>query len=166
MAVSSDILRTYHAPRRVVREKLANGEREDRALATLIGACVLIFVAQWPLLSRQAYLDPSVPLDARMGGALMGWLFIVPLAAYVIAAASHLLARLLGGRGTWFGARLALFWALLAASPLWLLNGLVAGFIGPGAALNLVGLLAVAAFLLFWGAGLWEAERGEGARTA
>jgi hypothetical protein len=88
------------------------------------------------------------------------------VAAYVIAAASRLLARLLGGRGTWFGARLALFWALLAASPLWLLNGLVAGFIGPGIALNLVGLMAVGAFLLFWGAGLWEAERGEGARTA
>ena len=166
MAVSTDIMRTYRAPRLVLREKLARGAREDRALATLMGACFLIFVAQWPLLSRQAYLDPSVPLDARMGGALMGWLFIVPLAAYVIAAASHLLARLLGGRGTWFGARLALFWALLAASPLWLLNGRVAGFIGPGPALNLVGVFAVGAFLVFWGAGLWEAERGEGARTA
>jgi len=166
LPVSTDIVRTYRAPRRVVREKLANGEREDRALATLMGACLLIFVAQWPLLSRQAYLDPSVPLDARMAGALMGWLFIAPMAAYVIAAASRLLARLAGGRGTWFGARLALFWALLAASPLWLLNGLVAGFIGPGAALNLVGLIAVGAFILFWGAGLWEVERGEGAGTA
>ena len=166
MAVSTDILRTYRAPRRVLREKLANGEREDRALATLIGACVLIFVAQWPLLSRQAYLDPSIPFDARMGGALMGWLFIAPISAYVIAAASHLVARLAGGRGTWFGARLALFWALLAASPLWLLNGLVAGLIGPGAALNAVGLAAVAAFLVFWGAGLWEAERGRGEWTA
>jgi hypothetical protein len=164
--VSTDIVRTYRAPRRVVREKLAGGEREDRALATLMAACFLIFVAQWPLLSRQAYLDPSVPLDARMGGALMGWLFIAPMAAYVIAAASRLLARLFGGRGTWFGARLALFWALLAASPLWLLNGLVAGFIGPGAALNLVGLIAVGAFVVFWGAGLWETERGEGVRAA
>lgn len=166
MPVSTDIVRTYRAPRRVLREKLANGEREDRALATLMGACFLMFVAQWPSLSRQAYLDPSVPLDARMGGALMGWLFIAPMAAYVIAAASHLLAKVVGGRGTWFGARLALFWALLAASPLWLLNGLVAGFIGPGLELNLVGLIAVGAFLVIWGAGLWEAERGEGARTA
>lgn len=166
MTVSMDILRTYRAPRAVFREKLARGTREDRALATLIGACALIFVAQWPALSRQAYLDPSVPFDARMGGALMGWLFIAPLAAYVIAAASHLVARLAGGRGTWFGARLALFWALLAASPLWLLNGLVAGFVGAGAALDAVGLLAVAAFLVFWGAGLWESERGQGEWTA
>ena len=166
MPVSTDIVRTYRAPRRVLREKLAGGPREDRALATLMGACVLVFVSQWPVLSRQAYLDPSIPLDARMGGALMGWLFIAPVAAYVMAAASHLLAKVFGGRGTWFGARLALFWALLAASPLWLLNGLVAGFIGPGAALNLVGVIAVGAFVVFWGAGLWEAERGEGVRTA
>lgn len=166
MPVSTDIVRTYRAPRQVIREKLAGGEREDRALATLMGGCLLVFVSQWPLLSRAAYLDPSVPLDARLGGALMAWLFIAPVAAYVIAAVSRLLAKVFGGRGTWFGARLALFWALLAASPLWLLNGLVAGFVGPGVALNLVGLLAVGAFLVFWGAGLWEAERGEGVRTA
>lgn len=165
MPVTTDIVRTYWTPRQVVRRKLAGGVREDRALATLIGGCLLVFVSQWPVLSRQAYLDPSVPFEARMGGALMAWLFIVPVAAYVMAAASHLLARLFGGRGTWFGARLALFWALLAASPLWLLNGLVAGFLGPGLALNLVGIVAVGAFLVFWGAGLWEAERGEGGRT-
>lgn len=166
MPVSADILYTYRAPREVIRAKLAHGEREGRALATLMGACVLIFVAQWPVLSRQAFLDPSVPFDARMAGALMGWLFIAPLAAYVVAAATRLVARVVGGRGTWFGARLALFWALLASSPLWLLNGLVAGMIGPGAALNAVGLVAVGAFLFFWGAGLWEAERGRGGWTA
>lgn len=166
MSVSSDILRSYRSPREVIRRKLAGGPREDRALATLMGACALIFVAQWPDLSRQAHLDPEVPLDARMGAALLAWLFIAPLAAYVIAAASHVIARLLGGRGTWFGARLALFWALLAASPLWLLNGLVAGFVGPGPALSLVGLAAIAAFGVFWGAGLWEAERGKGGQTA
>jgi hypothetical protein len=159
--ITRDIARTYRAPRQVLREKLAAGPREERALATLLGACFLVFVSQWPALSRQAWLDPEVPLDARLGGALMGWLFIAPMAAYVMAAATHVAARLIGGRGSWFGARLALFWALLAASPLWLLNGLVAGFIGPGPALNLVGLAAVTAFLVFWGAGLWEAERGE-----
>jgi hypothetical protein len=164
--VTRDIARTYRAPRQVIREKLAHGAREDRALATLIGACALIFVAQWPVLARQAHLDPSVPFDARMAGALMAWLFIVPLAAYVVAAATRLAARVAGGRGTGFGARLALFWALLAASPLWLLNGLVAGMIGPGPALTVIGLAAVGAFLVFWGAGLWEAERGRGEWTA
>jgi hypothetical protein len=164
--VSTDIVRTYRAPRRVFREKLANGTREDRALATLMGACFLIFVSRWPVAAREAFLDPSVPLEARIGSYLQGIMFLWPLLAYAIAGMSHLLARLFGGSGTWFGARLALFWALLAASPLWLLNGLVEGLIGPGPALSLVGAIAFGSFLVFWGAGLWEAERGEGARTA
>ena len=160
MPVSTDIVRTYRAPRQVMREKLANGVREDRALATLMGACLLIFVSQWPVAAREAFLDPSVPFDARIGSYLQGIMLIWPLLAYAIAALSHLIARLFGGRGSWFGARLALFWALLAASPLWLLNGLVEGLIGPGPALALVGAIAFGAFLVFWGAGLWEAETG------
>ncbi len=64
----------------------------------------------------------------------------------------------LGGQGGYYGARLALFWALVASAPAWLLNGLVAGLIGPGAALNIVGFLAFAAFLWIWLSGLAEAE--------
>ena len=65
-----------------------------------------------------------------------------------------LAARALRRRLSPFASRMALFWALVAASPLWLLNGLVAGMIGPGAALGIVGALAAAAFLWFWGAGI------------
>lgn len=162
MSVSSDIAATYRAPSRVFRRKLAGGNREDRALATLMGACLLIFVSQWPLLARQAYEDPAVPLDARLGGALMGWLVIMPLLAYAIASASHAIALLFGGAGSWFGARLALFWALLAASPVWLLYGLVAGMIGPGPAQNISGFVAFAVFVVFWSIGLREAERKSG----
>ena len=89
----------------------------------------------------------------------MGWLFIAPLALYAIAALSHLIARALGGQGSWYSARLALFWSLLAASPLWLLNGLVAGFIGPGLQLGLTSAIALAVFLIFWGLSLIEAEK-------
>ena len=35
----------------------------------------------------------------------------------------------MGGQGSAYGARLAVFWALLSSAPLVLLNGLVAGFI-------------------------------------
>ena len=154
-----DILATYRSPRAVMRRHLAMGIREDRALFYMVLACGLIFVAQWPRLSRQAYLDDTVPLDALLGGALMGWLFLAPLALYLIAGLSHLVARVVGGQGSWFSTRLALFWSLLAASPLWLLNGLVAGFIGPGAAFSLTSLVALAVFLSFWGLSLIEAER-------
>jgi hypothetical protein len=72
MPVSTDILESYVRPRQVFRRKLDGGTDEGRALATLIGACLLIFVAQWPGLARAAHADPAIPLDARMGGALMG----------------------------------------------------------------------------------------------
>lgn len=159
MAVTLDILKGWRSPRALIRVKLGQGIREDRALAVLMGACLLFFVAQWPRLSREAFLHPEVPLDARMGGALMGWVFIAPLFFYALGAVSHLVARLFGGRGTWFSARLALFWALLVVSPLALLNGLVAGFIGAGPAATVVGLLVLGGFLYLWISMLIEAER-------
>jgi hypothetical protein len=165
MSVTRDIARTYRAPREVLRRRVAGAPREDRALAIVMAACALMFVSQWPLQSRLAFEDPTVPLDMRMGGALMGWVFIAPLAFYLLAAVVHAIARLFGGRASWYEARMALFWALLAASPLWLLNGLVAGFIGPGPELTMVGLAALLTFLVFWGAGLWEVETGRGTAT-
>jgi len=161
MSLSSDIAATYLRPRRVMQRHLAIGPREDRALMYLILSCVLIFLAQWPRLGRQSHFDESVPFDALIGGALLGWLFIAPLGLYGLAALSHLLARAVGGNGSWYGARLALFWALLAATPLWLLNGLAVGVIGSGAARGLTGLVALAAFLIFWGLSLLEAESPE-----
>jgi hypothetical protein len=159
MPVSTDILESYVRPRQAFRRKLEGGTHEGRALATLIGACLLIFVAQWPGLARAAHVDPAIPLDARMGGALLGTLFLLPPIAYAVAALSHLVARAFGGTGSFFSARLALFWSLLAVSPLMLLQGLVRGFIGPGPALTLVGLAVLATFLMFWVTSLFESER-------
>lgn len=165
MSVTRDIARSYRAPREVLRRRVAGPAREDRALAIVMAACVLMFVAQWPLLSRLAFEDPSVPLDMRLGGALLGWVFIAPLTLYVLAAVVHGVARLFGGRASWYEARMALFWAFLASSPLWLLNGLVAGFVGPGPGQTLVGAAALLVFLFIWGAGLWEVETGRGPAT-
>ena len=159
MSVTIDILRSYRHPRAVLRARLDAPPREDLALVFLLLACVLFFVAQWPQLARAAHLDPAIPLDARLGGALFGWLFIAPLGFYALAALSHVVARALGGQGSWYGARLALFWALLVVAPPALLQGLVAGFIGPGPALDLVGMITLAWFLLVWGSGLVVAER-------
>ena len=124
----------------------------------LMLGCGLVFVAQWPRLARRAALDDAVPLEALLGGALMAWGVIMPLALYGIAGLSHLVARALGGQGAFFGARLALFWALVAAAPAWLLYGLTAGMIGSGPALSIVGFLAFAAFLFVWLSGWVEVE--------
>ncbi|MGI3211655.1 YIP1 family protein [Roseovarius tibetensis] len=157
MPVTTDIVATYRGPRRVVRRLLEMGTREDRALVILIGACVVVFVAQWPRLAREAHLTEQA-LNPLLGGALVAWLCIAPLLLYALALFSHGVARLTDGRGTAFGARLALFWAFLAASPLILLHGLVAGFVGPGPGLQLVGLIWCGVFGWFWLSGLYEAE--------
>ncbi|TNF20338.1 MAG: YIP1 family protein [Rhodobacteraceae bacterium] len=158
MSVSQDIVATYRGPGTVVRRLLARGQREDRALAILMAGCLLVFVSQWPRLARQAHVDGS-ELNPLLGGALLAWLIIAPLIFYGLAAGSHLLAKPLGGRGSFFGARLALFWALLAASPLFLLNGLLAGFVGAGTGPRAVEFLTFVVFLWFWLAGLRAAER-------
>lgn len=159
MAVTTDILQTWRHPRAVIRRMLDAGANEGRALAILMGACALIFVAQAPRLAREAHLDPEVPLDARLGVTLFALIFMAPLIFYAIAAASHLVARVLGGRGTWYGARLALFWALMAATPATLLHGLAAGLLGPVQATNGLGILVGLVFLTYWITMLIEAER-------
>lgn len=159
MSVSREIVATYRGPGRVVRRLLGAAPNEGRALAILMAACVVVFVAQWPRLSREAHLTDQ-ELNPLLGGALLGWVFIAPLFFYLLAWVSHLLSKLAGGRGTGYGARVALFWAFLAGSPILLLWGLIAGFIGAGPGLNLVGIVWIAVFLWFWIAGLREAEWG------
>lgn len=159
MPVTRDIVATYRGPRRVVARLLAMGAREDRALALLMAGCAVVFVAQWPRLAREAHLAGEA-LNPRLAGALLGWLVIAPLIFYLLAFLSQIVARLIGGRVTGYGARLALFWAFLAAAPVLLLHGLVAGFTGPGAGLSIVGAIWCGVFLWFWLSGLREAGWG------
>lgn len=159
MPVTTDIVQSYRRPRTVMRRLLAAGPREDRAIAILAGACLMFFVASAPRLAREAQITGE-DLTQLMSYALFSTLFIMPLLFYGIAALSHLVMRPFGGKGSWFGARLALFWSLLATSPVLLLWGLTSGFIGQGFEATLVGVLWLAVFLLFWSVNLNEAERG------
>lgn len=153
MSVVLDIVRTYRAPREVQARRIAGEPREDRALAILLAACALIFVAQWPRLSREAFLDPSIGLDARMAGALFAWILIMPLVFYALSIVLTLFLRVPG-----HAVRMALFWALLASTPLWLLAGLLAGF-APGPGFGLVSAAAVLAVVVFAAAGIMTARR-------
>ncbi len=159
MSVSGDILAMYRAPRPVFRRRVGDTTREDRALAVLILACALVFVGQWPRLVRISY-EQGQDLNPLLGGALFAWMFLMPLVLYLVGTLSHLIARAFGGQGSAYRARFALFWALLAAAPLWLLTGLVAGFAGPGLAQQMTGAAALGAFVVFWALGLYEAEWG------
>jgi small-conductance mechanosensitive channel len=119
-----------------------------------------MFIATWPNASREAYLTGQEP-QMLMAARLFGVVFVLPLILYVMALISHAILRLFGGKTTGYRTRIALFWALLAASPLTLLVGLVGGFIGPGLELRLTGVLWFATFLWFWMAGLRQAGWGE-----
>jgi hypothetical protein len=158
MAATRNILATYRAPGRVVAAIVAQGEREDRAVVYLMLGCLLVFVAQMPRLARQSYFTGE-DLSMLMGATLMAWLFIMPLALYVVGWLTYLVARVLGSSITGFAARMALFWALLASCPLVLLWGLTAGFIGPGVEMTGVGALWCAVFLWFWASGFRGATR-------
>lgn len=165
MPVTTDMVRTWRAPRAVMRNLLDHGRREDRAIAYLLIACFLIFVAQWPRLSRiSGGFEPSpwpedVNFEGMMTYSFYALLIILPLALYAVAALLRIIARLLGGQGSWYSARLALFWSLLASTPLLLLHGLVRGFIGPGPEATLVGGLWCAAFAVILVQSMREAER-------
>ncbi|WP_299686586.1 YIP1 family protein [uncultured Tateyamaria sp.] len=158
MSISRNIVATYRGPGAVIRRLLAMGPREDRALAYIMGACALFFVAQLPRLAREAHLTGQ-ELNMLLGGSLMAWIFIAPLLFYGIAFLARIVGRVLGGKGTAYGARLALFWALLASSPLLLLHGLTAGFVGPGIELQGVGLIWFCIFMWFWIGGSIAMER-------
>ncbi|MFK7938209.1 MAG: YIP1 family protein [Roseovarius sp.] len=159
MPVTRDIVATYRGPGRVMRRLLGMGEREDRALAILMAGCLVAFVSTWPGLQRQAHFAGE-ELNPLLAGSLMGWIFLAPLLFYLIALISLFILRAIRGKLSGFDARLALFWAFLAASPLLLLHGLVAGFIGPGVEKNIVGALWMVMFLWFWISGMKAAGWG------
>ena len=159
MALTTDIVATYRRPGSVAAAKIATA-REDLALAYVMLGCGLVFVGQWPKLQRDAYLG-GTELEPLVGASLFAWIFAAPVLLYLLAWLVHQAARLARRPVGAFGSRMALFWALVAASPLWLLNGMTAGMMGPGPALTLVGLVAAGAFLWFWVAGLRAARAVE-----
>ncbi len=146
------ILQSWWAPRRVVRGLSDMPERVK--LIVLMAAMLIFLIAQAPVHARAAQLDPSVPLEARIGGSLLAVMFLMPLLAYAVAALVSLLSRFFPRRLTPEDSRLALFWALLAVAPAMLLAGLVAGLIGPGPALIVTNGLTGIGFLVIWGAGM------------
>lgn len=165
MAVTRNILRTWRGPRPVIRELLSEGRREDRAIAYVMVACILIFVSQWPRLAREAAgFDLATGAEApdlqmTLTYALFAWIVVAPLLLYMLAGVTHLLAKAVGGKGSFYAARIALFWSLLATAPALLLYGLLAGFQGPVASTQIIGALWLFAFVLIWGLSLIEAEQ-------
>lgn len=148
MAVVADIVRGWRDPAGLISAKAGQGE--GATLAVAMGACALIFVAQWPKLAREAYFAPEIPLEARLGAALLGLVFVLPLFLYGVASLSCLAVRVFGWQVSGPDARVALFWALLCLTPLLFLHGLATGFLGQGPAVTLLGVITLAGFGYLW----------------
>lgn len=158
MAVTFDIIESHIRPRRVMARLLGIGKREDRIFAMLLGGCLILFMSQWPYRSRQSHLSGQTLTDYIQHDAL-ALIFILPLLAYGFAGLLRLVSRVFGAKADYYTARLAFFWALLAASPTVILSGLVKGFMGLGVANSVVGALWFFIFLWILINCLIEAER-------
>lgn len=166
MSISNDVFRAWVRPRAVMRRLLDAGERENRALAILMAGCLLIFVAQWPRLVRLSE-GIDLPAGAEMqelsqliAYSLVSWLIVWPLIFYIAAGITRILARVVRGKGTGYGARLAMFWAVLASTPAALLYGLLAGFNGETVGTQAVGAVWLVGFVWIWVQSLRESESG------
>ncbi|MBU2982321.1 YIP1 family protein [Lentibacter algarum] len=158
MSVVMDILATYKGPAKVMRKLTSIGQRDDRAIALLLAGCVILFVSQWPPMARQAHVN-NEELEPLLGAALFNSMIIMPLVLYALALLVHFGFRVFGSQGKAWGQRLALFWAMLAASPLLLLFGLMRGFLGEGWPKTLIGALWLLAFTCFWFVGSYTAAK-------
>lgn len=159
MSTAQSILRSYRAPRKVIRGFRNAGADEGTGLGWLFAACFLFFIARLPSLSRTAHLsDGEVVMFGLIVGSFIGSLLLAPILIYALASLSHLGAKIFGAQGTMTDARLAMFWGLLASAPLTLFQGLLSGIIGAGAQANLVAILAFGAFLWIWINSLIELE--------
>jgi hypothetical protein len=160
MSVTTDIVQAWRQPKAVMRRHLQRPKSEPFAFSLLVAFLLLAFVSLWPFLSRQTVLQPEVPMVQRLVASGLALLALVPF-FYLLAAVSRWIAKAMGGQGSYFSARLALFSALLAVTPGMLLQGLVAGMIGPGLQANLVAVVVGLGFLWIWISMLREAGRGD-----
>jgi hypothetical protein len=159
MSLVGNLARTWRRPAQVVRELDDQGLREPQLLFFALLACGLIYVAQWPGLSRAAAIDPSVSFEQRMGGALFAVMFLLPLVLYGLAGVVQVMLRLFAAPVHGLRVRLALFWALLSVTPLMLLQGGLSAFLGAGPFVTLFGFVVLGCFLYILGAGLWTVVR-------
>jgi len=155
MALTADIAATYLRPRRVVARFLAQGRNEVRVLLFVLIAGMMMFIAVAPYQAREAQLDPEIPLQARLYWSAFFYILIVPILLYLVALMIYPLAWIIRRQVSLYQVRFSLIWALLASTPLMMLMGLTAGFIGPGIELQATGLLWLAVFLWFLGSGVF-----------
>lgn len=139
--------------------------REAQLLVYAYLACLIGFVTGLPAAREQAdaMAEPDA-FTAVVATRFFAAVFFAPLALYGLAGLSGLVARLAGAGVTYRDMRLALFWALVVAAPLFVLGGVVTGLTAPsGAGATIRGIAQAVAGLGF--AWIWASFMAEAAGT-
>ena len=157
MAVATDIVRAYAGPRRTARLVLSKVDTESKALALVMIGCTFLFIAQFPELVLQGRTNAGQPtLAAMAAGRFIGTLLFAPLMFYLLAGATGALMRLLDRQISWLHSRVSLFWAVLAASPLVLIEAVAGGLQLNDLVQQTVSVATIVLFTAFWVSGLVE----------
>ena len=164
MAVSTQILRTYRHPRAVIRGLFAASETDDRPEARgfiyLLLGCLIMFLGRLPgMLAAEMTAPDAPPTEALVSITFFLMLTVWPLFFILLAGIVHVVARAVGGQGTFLRSRLSIAWTVLAVSPLSLLRGMVESVTGSGPQLLFIDGLIALAFCMIWAISLTEAER-------
>ena len=156
----ADIAAAWGDLRGSIRRQIALNPPESRLLAYVYVAGLIGFIAGLP----GAYLHAEgLGEDGSLAGVIAGRLFaaafVAPLILYGIAALSRLVARCVGGTGSYKSARIAFFWALLVVTPVVILNGLLTAVLGTlGPVQSLAQALGGLIFLWIWSVFITEHE--------
>lgn len=160
MSTSREIVRAYRGFGASMRRQIESAPGEERLLVYVVTACLIFFVARVPKLLEvsAAQATEEVSSTAVFMTNLLGSFFFAPLMLYGLAALSHVFARSFAGKGTFFHARLALFWALLVVSPLALLSTILETAIPLVWLAQVLWLVKFLFFAFVWAVCLSEAE--------
>lgn len=99
-----------------MRAELARAPRESELLFWVMLSGLLWFLGRAIILAAGPAEATGV-LGARIGAEFITSVFFRTLAFYAVAGIAGLIARRLGGRGSWRETRAAVFWAALVAAP-------------------------------------------------
>lgn len=161
MTLYQEILAAYRGAGASMRRQMVQVKGEERLLVYIVLACLLLFVARVPglMVLAQTSDNAEITPTSLIGTSFAITLFFAPLFFYAIAAFSHMIAQAFGGKGSYFEARLALFWALLVTTPLVLLSSMVNVVVPSPVLVQSTGLIIFLVFAFFWASCLNVAEQ-------
>lgn len=127
------------------------GIGEERLLAYVSFACFAAFLAGLPAALRDAATEELAggPIGL-VAGRFVAVVIFGPLFLYGLAAVTHTIAaRVFDGKGSYFDARFALFWALVLGVPIVAVNAALTYLLVASNLAHLVPWLGLGVFLLW-----------------